>query len=96
MAPGTGTALVDTPTGGSPRLMGRSRIVHMEMMSTGACMLSWMVEGHDRMRAGGTSEMPFQNPFQSPFHAAYHGNSWVVRLGGRYDTYWSGRVDPGD
>jgi hypothetical protein len=96
MAPGTGTALVDTLTGGSPRLMGHSRMVHMGKMSTDACMLSSMVEGHDHMRAGGTSEMPFQNPFQNPFHVAYRGNSWVVRLSGRYDTNWSGRVDQGD
>ena len=85
MAPGTGTALVDTPMGDSPRLMGHSRrvFVHMERMSIGACMLNWLVEGHDdRIRAGGTSEMPFL----SPFHVVHRGNSWVVRLNDRCDT----------
>lgn len=93
MAPGTGTALVDTLMGDSPRLMGRSRsFVRMEMTSIGACMLSWLVEGHDRIRAGGTLETAFLNSF----HVAYRGNSWVVRLGGRCDMNWSDWIGQGD
>ena len=93
MVPGTGTSLVDTPMGGSPRPMGHSKkIACMEMTSMVACMPSWLVEGHDRIRAESTSEMPFQNPF----HVAYRGNSWVVRWNYRCDTNWSGWVDQGD